>query len=244
MIKENSMMTDKEKQEWADLQKELAETQAELEKLREESEAIDQEFADAIEQLKAIREEDDDNWLMGINPNPPSGDAVSGEQYRLPDDYPLPREILQQHFPRTAKQCNFSGGWGYDVDHAVIVKEFDPEINPDEKFDGVSLEYAFIDKRIREELIFNRPEGERFEELEYNTLHQELHRINDVPYDYILVEVTAYPEKEWNELKADYETHNYYKDDPEGRKRNLDRKEACKITYQSEYYFNISDFMS
>ena len=235
-------MTDKEKQEWADLQKEFAETQAELEKLLEESEAIDQEFADAIEQLKAIREEDDDNWLMGINPNPPSGDAVSGEQYRLPDDYPSPREILREHFPRTADQCNFSGGWGYDADHATIVKEFDPDINPDEKFDGVSLEYAFIDKRIREELIFSRPEGERFEELGSCTIEQRLLDINGVPHDCILVEVTAYPEKEWNELKADWESHDFYKDDPEGREANLARKEACKITYQAEYYFNISDF--
>ena len=242
MIKENSMMTDKEKQEWADLQKELIETQAELEKLLEESEEMDKEFADAIEQLKAIREEDDDNWLMGINPNPPSGDAVSGEQYRLPDDYPLPREILREHFPRTADQCNFSGGWGYDADHATIVKEFDPEINPDEKFDGVSLEYAFIDKRIREELIFSRPEGERFEEFDSCTIEQRLMDINGVPHDYILVEVTAYPEKEWNELKADWESHDYYKDDPEGREANLARKEASKITYQAEYYFNISDF--
>ena len=242
MIKENSIMTDKEKQEWADLQKEFAETQAELEKLLEESEEIDQEFADAIEQLKAVREEDDDNWLMGINPNPPSGDAVSGEQYRLPDDYPSPREILREHFPRTADQCNFSGGWGYDADHATIVKEFDPEINPDEKFDGVSLEYAFIDKRIREELIFSRPEGERFEELDSSTIEQRLMDINGVPHDYILVEVTAYPEKEWNELKADWESHDFYKDDPEGREANLARKEACKITYQAEYYFNISDF--
>ena len=236
------MMTDKEKQEWADLQKELVETQAELEKLLEESEEMDKELADAIEQLKAIREEDDDNWLMGINPNPPSGEAVSGEQYRLPDDYPLPREILREHFPRTANQCNFSGGWGYDADHATIVKEFDPEINPDEKFDGVSLEYAFIDKRIREELIFSRPEGERFEEFDSCTIEQRLMDIEGVPHDYILVEVTAYPEQEWNELKADWESHDCYKDDPEGREANLARKEACKITYQAEYYFNISDF--
>ena len=235
-------MTDKEKQEWADLQKELVETQAELEKLLEESEEMDKEFAEAIEQLKAIREEDDDNWLMGINPNPPSGDAVSGEQYRLPDDYPLPREILREHFPRTADQCNFSGGWGYDADHATIVKEFDPEINPDEKFDGVSLEYAFIDKRIREELIFSRPEGERFEEFDSCTIEQRLMYTNGVPHDYILVEVTAYPEKEWLELKADWESHDFYKDDPEGREANLARKEASKITYQAEYYFNISDF--
>ena len=237
------MMTDKEKQEWADLQKELVETQAELEKLLEESEEMDKEFSEALEQIMAAETvNDDDNWIMGINPNPPSANAVSGEQYRLPDDYPSPREILREHFPRTADQCNFSGGWGYDAEHAVIVKEFDPEINPDDKFDGVSLEYAFIDKRIREELIFSRPEGERFEEFDSCTIEQRLMDINGVPHDYILVEVTAYPEKEWNELKADWENHDCYKDDPEGREANLARKEACKITYQAEYYFNISDF--
>lgn len=170
-------------------------------------------------------------------------DTVPENPFRLPEDYPLPREILQQHFPRTAKQCNFSGNWGYDVDHATIVKEFDPEINPDEKFDGVSLEYAFIDKRIREELIFNRPEGDRFAGENYNTIQQALYRIDGVPYDYILVEVTALPEREWNELKEDWESHDSYKNDPEGRKRNLERRAACKITYQAEYWFNISDFM-
>ena len=162
--------------------------------------------------------------------------------HQLPKDYPAPRDVLRQHFPRTANQCNFSGGWGYDADHATIVKEFDPEINPDEKFDGVSLEYAFIDKRIREELIFSRPEGERFEEFDSCTIEQRLMDIGGVPHDYILVEVTAYPEQEWNELKADWESHDCYKDDPEGREANLSRKEACKITYQAEYYFNISDF--
>jgi hypothetical protein len=223
-------MDEKTKKEWQELQNELAELKKTVDEYDNWLKTEGAELEDMYAQLQFLKESEND--------------TVPEHPFRLPEDYPLPREILQQHFPRTAKQCNFSGGWGYDVDHAVIVKEFDPEINPDEKFDGVSLEYAFIDKRIREELIFNRPEGERFEELEYNTLHQELHRINDVPYDYILVEVTAYPEKEWNELKNDYETHNCYKDDPEGRKRNLERKEACKITYQAEYYFNISDFMS
>ena len=189
----------------------------------------------AVFKLKGISK--DDNWPMAQ-----SGDAVSGDLFRLPENYPAPREILREHFPRTANQCNFSGVWGYDADHATIIKEFDPEINPDEKFDGVSLEYAFIDKRIREELIFSRSEGERFEELDYTTIEQRLLDINGVPHDYILVEVTAYPEREWNELKVDWENHNCYEDDPEGREANLARKEACKITYQTEYYFNVSDF--
>ena len=164
------------------------------------------------------------------------------ETWRLPDDYPLPREILRKHFPRTANQCFFKGGWGYDAEHATVVLESDPEINPDEKFDGVSLEYAFIDKRIREELIFARPEGQRYCGLDYNTVEQSLVNVNGIPHDRILVEVTAYPENAWNELKADWESHNGYEDDPKGREENLKRKEAVKITYQTEFWFNIADF--
>lgn len=218
-------MNDQEKQDLLELQNEMAKLK---ETLDEYQNWIDNEGAELENMLQTLADI--------------AGEEEMDQRYRLPDDYPAPREILQQHFPRTANQCNFSGGWGYDAEHATVVKEFDSEINPDEKFDGVSLEYAFIDKRIREELMFSRPEGERYEELNYNTIQQSLHRINGVPYDHILVEVTAYPEREWNELKNDWESHDCYKDDPDGRKRNLDRKEACKITYQTEYYFNISDF--
>jgi len=161
---------------------------------------------------------------------------------RLPEDYPLPREILRRHFPRTANQCCFKGGWGYDAEHATIVLESDPEINPDEKFDGVSLEYAFIDKRIREELIFARPEGERFCGLDSRVVGQSVTFVKGVPHDRILVEVTAYPENAWNELKADWESHDGYKNDPEGREKNLARKEAVKLTYRTEYWFDIADF--
>ena len=220
-------MDEKTKKEWQELQNELAELRKTLDEYEDWMKTEGAELEDMLHAMAEIAEKEEASQL-----------------YRLPEDYPLPRTILQQHFPRTANQCNFSGGWGYDVEHATIVKEFDPEINPNEKFDGVSLEYAFIDKRIREELIFNRPEGQRFEELDCNTIDHFLHRIDGVPYDYIKVEVTAFPEHEWNELKEDWESHDCYKNDPEGRKRNLDRKEACKVTYQAEYWFNISDFMS
>ena len=211
-------MNDKDMQELKDMLEDLKNMTEELEKSQKEFDKFE-------EQMRQL----DENGRLDF-------------PYRLPADYPAPREILRQHFPRTADQCCFKGGWGYDAGEAVEVLEFDPEINPDEKFDGVSLEYAFIDKRIREELIFSRPEGERFAGLDHQVLGQELHELDGVPHDFIEVEVTAYPEKEWNELRADWEAHDGYKNDPEGRKANLKRKEAVKITYRSEFWFNIENF--
>ena len=211
-------MNDKDMQELKDMLDDLK-------KMTEELEKSQKEFDKLEEQMRQL----DENGRLDF-------------PYRLPADYPAPREILRQHFPRTANQCCFKGGWGYDAGDAVEVLEFDPEINPDVKFDGVSLEYAFIDKRIREELIFSRPEGERFEQISHQVLGQELHDLDGIPHDFIEVEVTAYPEKEWNELKADWEAHDGYKDDPEGRKANLERKEAVKITYRTEFWFNIENF--
>ena len=211
-------MSDKDMQELKDMLDDLKNMTEELEKAQKEFDKFE-------EQMRQL----DENGSLDF-------------PYRLPADYPAPREILRQHFPRTANQCCFKGGWGYDAGDAVEVLEFDPEINPDEKFDGVSLEYAFIDKRIREELFFSRPEGERFEEISHQVLGQELHNLDGVPHDLIEVEVAAYPEKEWNELKADWESHDSYKDDPKGREANLKRKEAVKITYRTEFWFNIKDF--
>ena len=54
------------------------------------------------------------------------------------------------------------------------VLEFDPEINPDQRFDGVSLKYAFVDKRIREELI-HAPNARRFDHLSWQVIEQSLH---------------------------------------------------------------------
>ena len=66
--------------------------------------------------------------------------------------------------------------------------------------------------------------------------------INGKPHHYIEVEVSACSEKEWLELKDDWVSHGGCNDDPEGRKRNLDRKEKYKISYRTVFYFNISDF--
>ena len=161
---------------------------------------------DAVQQC--FREINQPTWMasvrLGTSKLPES--TAASNPYQLPKDYPAPREVLRQHFPRTAKQCNYSGGWGYTIDDTVEVLEYDPEIS-DQRFDGVSLEYAFVDKRIREELIFSPTACRAFDSLSWQVIEQSLHERGGINYDRLLVEVTVDDE-----------------------------------IYQTEYWFNISDF--
>ena len=65
---------------------------------------------------------------------------MNSNPFRLPANYPPPRQILREHFPNTANELLIKGGWGYEIENATVVLEFDPEINPDHRFRGVSIE--------------------------------------------------------------------------------------------------------
>lgn len=170
--------------------------------------------------------------------------------YRLPENYPAPCEILGEHFPDSVEVNRFRGGWGYSSDNAVSI--IMPEAVPDEKSDeefsfakrlkGISLENDFIVKRTREELFFARPEGERFVNQACRKRGQAFCLVKGVPHDLIRIEVTAYPETAWAEIKADFEAHGDFQDAPEAHEKLFKRLESQKITYQTGCFFNISNF--
>ena len=62
------------------------------------------------------------------------------------------------------------------------------------------------------------------------------------PYDRILVDVSAFREQDWKELKADWESHNGYQNDPEGKARHLSLRAEKEIHFQEEFWFNIENF--
>lgn len=168
---------------------------------------------------------------------------MNSNPFRLPANYPPPRQILREHFPNTANELLIKGGWGYEIEDATVVLEFDPEINPDHRFSGVSIENVFIQKRIWEELTFARPEGERYCGIRESKVRQSLQvDLAGRHYDYILVDVTAFREQDWEELKADWEAHDGYKDDPEGRTRHEALRDSKQIRFQEDFWFNIDNF--
>ena len=85
---------------------------------------------------------------------------------------------------------------------------------------------------------------ERFQGFSYITVAQDLCDMDGILHDHLVVAVRAFLEKDWYELKADWQEHNEYKNDPEGRKKHLARRKAAQIIYRTEYWFNISNFMS
>ena len=63
-----------------------------------------------------------------------------------------PKQILSEDFPK--HDWPISGGWGYTQENAVVVEA-------DNEFDGVGLEYKFLEYRSYEEAIIFRPKGSR-----------------------------------------------------------------------------------
>ncbi len=106
------------------------------------------------------------------------------------------------------------GGWGYSKEDAVIIDKNDPSIISSEIFNGVKYEYEFVEKRIYEELIISRSPSEQYTEITWKLIKQTLITDKNNSYDYLLFKVNALLLNDWNK----------------------------KITYESEFWFDISSF--
>ncbi len=152
-----------------------------------------------------------------------------------------PREILAHDFPSLG-ELPIQGGWGYTRDDAVIIDKNDPVVSKGLPFDGVSIEYAFVEPRAYEELIIFRPENDRYSRINTNTLGQKLTSHNNRHYDVLTFEVTALPDKDWEELKAEWEGPNGYTSHEFDLKAHKNKRDAPTIRYVTEYWFDITSF--
>src|SRR4051794_33003520 len=93
-----------------------------------------------------------------------------------------PRDILVADF-KSLGEIPIGGGWGYTLEDAVIIDKNDPGVPKGIPFDGVGLEYVFVEKRIYEELIIFRPENDRYSGIRRSLLGQKLISHNGRQYD-------------------------------------------------------------
>ena len=161
------------------------------------------------------------------------------------DDYRLytkesPRQILFEDYKL---DLPIKGGWGYSLDDACIIDKNDESVNPSVPFNGVAIEYIFVEKRLYEEMIIFREGDERFGGIRWNCDIQELIRHNDKPYDRLVFDVTAYQESVWDEITARFDAIQNEKDFSQEKFDELEKYRLSKIRrYRREYFFDIGSF--
>lgn len=149
--------------------------------------------------------------------------------------------MLATHF-KSIGEIPVSGGWGYTVEDAVVFDKNDPLIPKDHPFDFYSLEYVFVEKRIYEELIVLRSDADRYSGIKWKLLSQTLRMIADRKYDVLKFEVTAFRDRDWEELKAEWEGPNGHESKGFDIAAHMRKRESLMTCYTTEYWFDITDF--
>ena len=167
---------------------------------------------------------------MAIDVNPP----------RLDTDE-LPRPLFIEIY-KSIPELPIRGGWGYSMEDAVIIDKNDPIVSIGIPFDGVSIEYIFVEKRIYCELIVFRPKNDRYSGINWKLIKQELREINDRRYDVLAFDVTALRDRDFATMKAEWEGLNGYKSPGFNKEDHFKKHEALSIHYIAEYWFDISSF--
>ena len=152
-----------------------------------------------------------------------------------------PRDILAVDF-KSLGEIPVLGGWGYTIEDAVIIDKNDPVVPKGIPFNGVGLEYVFVEKRIYEELIIFRPENERYSGIKWSLLGQKLTSHKGRQYDVLTFEVTALHDRDWEELKSEREGPTGYGSPRFNADAHNKKRDSRTIRYVTEYYFDITSF--
>lgn len=154
-----------------------------------------------------------------------------------------PRDVLAADF-KSIGTLPIRGGWGYTLEGAVIIDKNDPIVPEGVPFDGVGLEYIFAEKRIYEELIVFRPKHARYSGIQWKMTKQRLIHKDNKSFDVLTLEVTALPDKDWEELKAEWEAPTGFGSAGFDAEAHAKKRDSRTIRYVTEYWFDITSFYS
>jgi hypothetical protein len=150
-----------------------------------------------------------------------------------------PRAVLLSRLKSYMSEPPIRGGWGYSMQDACILDNEDPDV-VGMPFDWLGWEKYFIEKRIHEELIHQRADGERFSGIELEKQKQTLMKDGDRYFDHLIIKVTALPNCAWEELKASYEGPNGVKNPNFAMSAHLAKHELKTVCIIREYWFDIT----
>jgi hypothetical protein len=149
-----------------------------------------------------------------------------------------PRQIIYEDFKL---DLPITGGWGYDFETACVIDKNDSIVSKVIPFNGVSIEYLFVEKRIYEEMIIFRQANEKYSGIRWELKIQELLFKDKKPYDKLVFTVAGFADEVWNELTTRFEDIKN-----SGKLELLPELDAYRESkaykFNREYYFDISSF--
>lgn len=153
-----------------------------------------------------------------------------------------PRDVLAAHFKSLRGGIPIRGGWGYTQDDACIIDKNDPLVDPSLPFDGVGIEYVFVEKRIYEELIIFRPPGEKFSGIEWHLQKQHLISVEDRRFDKLVFDITAFKDADWEELKAEFQGQRGHVHPSFDKLAHETKRRELMIHFERDFWFDITSF--
>ena len=149
-----------------------------------------------------------------------------------------PRQIIFEDFKI---DLPIKGGWGYDFETACIIDKNDPTLNTAMPFNGIDIEYVFVEKRIYEEMIIFRKNNEKYSGIRWNLEIQETLFNKDKPYDKLIFNIVGFEDGVWNELTSRFEEIN--QSGNLALMTELDAyRESKALRLVREFYFDITSF--
>ncbi|CAB4904763.1 unannotated protein [freshwater metagenome] len=149
-----------------------------------------------------------------------------------------PRQIIFEDFKL---DLPITGGWGYDFESACVIDKNDPIVSKVIPFNGVSIEYVFVEKRIYEEMVIFRQVNEKYSGIRWELKTQELLFKDDKPYDKLIFNVMGFTDEVWDELTSRFE--EIQKSGKLELISELDAyRESKALRLVREFYFDITSF--
>ena len=131
-----------------------------------------------------------------------------------------------------------------DGRNTCVIDKDDPIVDKSEPFNGVAIEYAFVEKRIYEEMAITRAVGDRFSEIEWKLQSQRLVHDGDRRFDHLIFDVTAYHQADWSALKAELEGPDGASSPNFDSEAHAKRRHDKLVRSSSEFWFDVTSFMT
>lgn len=150
-----------------------------------------------------------------------------------------PRQIIFEDYKI---DLPISGGWGYDIESACIIDKNDPTVDKTIPFDGISIEYVFVEKRIYEEMIIFRGTSDKFWGIRWDLEEQRLIKVDNRSYDILIFDVVGFSEEIWNELTSRFDAIKANEQWDLMEDLNAYR-ESKAFKFKREFYFDVTSFI-